>query len=308
MNWPKKILVYLDSGSDIPQVALDEAIRIAKTHGASLRIVEVDEPPVFYPWSDAAEIETTRRNLQWEKESYIEAAVEKAVSAGCDASGALLEGKPYIALIREAQAQAYDLLIKTMMRESETVQRLFGTTAKHLLRKCPCPVLLVKPGAEQLQRIVVALGPVESEEQAAFNTRLLQTAGQMAQVQGATLSIVHAWELYGENILSKRMSNDEVDARVQEGQIRIEEELVELVNSALPEAASIDLAIEYGAPQEILSAFVTARKADLLVMGTVARSGLQGLLIGNTAESVTDQVTCSVLALKPDGFISPVAN
>ena len=46
--------------------------------------------------------------------------------------------------------------------------------------------------------------------------------------------------------------------------------------------------------------------ADLVVMGTVARTGIPGLLIGNTAESILDQLDCSVLAVKPPGFVSPV--
>jgi len=46
--------------------------------------------------------------------------------------------------------------------------------------------------------------------------------------------------------------------------------------------------------------------ADLVVMGTVGRSGIAGLFIGNTAEMVLEQVQCSVLAIKPPGFVSPV--
>ena len=45
---------------------------------------------------------------------------------------------------------------------------------------------------------------------------------------------------------------------------------------------------------------------DLLVMGTVARSGIPGLVIGNTAERLLPQVPCSLLAVKPAGFESPV--
>ena len=47
-------------------------------------------------------------------------------------------------------------------------------------------------------------------------------------------------------------------------------------------------------------------QADLVVMGTVARTGIAGLLIGNTAEAILEQVQCSVLAVKPPGFVSPV--
>jgi nucleotide-binding universal stress UspA family protein len=48
------------------------------------------------------------------------------------------------------------------------------------------------------------------------------------------------------------------------------------------------------------------KKIDVLVMGTVARTGIPGFIIGNTAESVVQQLSCSLLALKPNGFISPV--
>jgi nucleotide-binding universal stress UspA family protein len=47
-------------------------------------------------------------------------------------------------------------------------------------------------------------------------------------------------------------------------------------------------------------------RADLVVMGTVARTGIPGVIIGNTAEAILDQLSCSVLTIKPPGFITPV--
>ena len=44
----------------------------------------------------------------------------------------------------------------------------------------------------------------------------------------------------------------------------------------------------------------------LIVMGTVARTGLSGLFMGNTAEEILRSVDCSVLAVKPEGFVTPV--
>ncbi len=44
----------------------------------------------------------------------------------------------------------------------------------------------------------------------------------------------------------------------------------------------------------------------LIVMGTVARTGLSGLIMGNTAETIMRAVRCSVLAVKPEGFVTPV--
>ena len=56
---------------------------------------------------------------------------------------------------------------------------------------------------------------------------------------------------------------------------------------------------------------VVAKKAreldvDLVVMGTVARSGISGFFMGNTAENILNQLDCSVLTIKPPGFVSPI--
>ena len=48
-------------------------------------------------------------------------------------------------------------------------------------------------------------------------------------------------------------------------------------------------------------------EADLIVLGTVARTGLSGLIMGNTAEEILDQAGCSVLAVKPPGFVSQIS-
>ena len=56
----------------------------------------------------------------------------------------------------------------------------------------------------------------------------------------------------------------------------------------------------------MLPELVARHRINLLVMGTVARDGVSGLIIGNTAETVLDVVRCSVLAVKPPGFVSPI--
>ena len=46
--------------------------------------------------------------------------------------------------------------------------------------------------------------------------------------------------------------------------------------------------------------------AGLLVMGAVGRSGVDGLLMGNTAERVLGGTDCSVVVVKPPGFVCPI--
>jgi nucleotide-binding universal stress UspA family protein len=61
-----------------------------------------------------------------------------------------------------------------------------------------------------------------------------------------------------------------------------------------------------GQPEVVLTEMIERKKPDIVVMGTVARTGLPGLLIGNTAEHVLGRINCSVLTVKPQGFKSPV--
>ena len=52
--------------------------------------------------------------------------------------------------------------------------------------------------------------------------------------------------------------------------------------------------------------YIKAEKIDVLVMATIARSGIAGFLMGNTAERLMPQIECSVIAVKPDDFRSPI--
>ena len=59
-------------------------------------------------------------------------------------------------------------------------------------------------------------------------------------------------------------------------------------------------------PGRAISELAKKQDVDLIVMGTNARTGVFGALMGNTAEQVIDRIECSVLAVKPDDFVSPV--
>lgn len=61
-----------------------------------------------------------------------------------------------------------------------------------------------------------------------------------------------------------------------------------------------------GQPETTLVEIIEKKKPDIVVMGTVARTGIPGLLIGNTTENVLSRIKSSVLAVKPRGFRSPV--
>ena len=70
--------------------------------------------------------------------------------------------------------------------------------------------------------------------------------------------------------------------------------------------AGIQVKIVAGQSDGIIVDAIEEHDVDLFVMGTISRGGIPGFLIGNSAERLFPQITCSVLAIKPDDFVSPV--
>jgi nucleotide-binding universal stress UspA family protein len=64
--------------------------------------------------------------------------------------------------------------------------------------------------------------------------------------------------------------------------------------------------LSWGTPWKEINRLATEQSIDLITMGTVGRSGIRGLFLGNTAEKVLNACDCSILTLKPAGFISPI--
>ena len=65
--------------------------------------------------------------------------------------------------------------------------------------------------------------------------------------------------------------------------------------------------VRLGRPVDQIASVVTERHPEFLVVGTISRSGVAGLIIGNTAEALLREVNCSVLAVKPPGFRTPLS-
>lgn len=70
------------------------------------------------------------------------------------------------------------------------------------------------------------------------------------------------------------------------------------------QAGNIHLA--EGGIEDVIKMSIADLKIDVVVMGSVARSGIPGLLIGNKAEKILNTIKCTVLTVKPDGFVSPI--
>ena len=245
-----------------------------------------------------------------------------ALPAECNLKTEVLTGEPFLEIIREVQRNDHDLVIKAA-EQQHTLERLLGSEDKHLLRKCPCPVLMLKSATQEPVRQILATVDIDDHypdnelaTRQELSHRTLTLATTLALSEFAQLHVIYAWQAEGESFLDSgfgRIPKEELEAYVAKVKRRHEEAMNRLMDDAFK--ALDRKAREFLQPKAYLVQG-NARKeiprqakllhADVVVMGTIARTGIPGLIIGNTAEAILDQLDCSVLALKPPGFVSPV--
>ncbi|MEZ5506841.1 MAG: universal stress protein [Gammaproteobacteria bacterium] len=212
-------------------------------------------------------------------------------------------------IIRSVIGHRHDLLIK----QAEPRPDGGGLEAldMELLRQCPAPVWLSRPIARSRQQmqVAVAIDPdAETPAERALSLDLLRL-GCLANSCNGRLQVIACWDYPFESFLRgspwSKVSDGELVGIVRDVEQRNRLALDTLVQEA---GGSGDIAIAHlkGNAASLIPAQVTALRVDILVMGTLARAGVAGYMIGNTAENVVQAVDCSLLTLKPAGFITPI--
>jgi nucleotide-binding universal stress UspA family protein len=217
-------------------------------------------------------------------------------------------GTPYLEIIERVSTYGHDLVLTVPMPPIRKLGLGSSSTTMHLLRKCPVPVWVHSPLSATADALVVAIGPID-EATDELNLKLLQLGSSLARSTASELHVVHAWRLEGETMLrSPRLaySTDEIDE--MGGEIRLEAEsgLHRLLGQIEGAAEMAKIHIRKGHAGDVIPQIINEINPNAIVMGTVARTGIPGLIIGNTAERVLASVNRSVLAVKPSGFVSPV--
>lgn len=308
----KNILLYHDSET-AARITLKRTVELARRNGAQLTVVDVIEKPSFF--SKMLPAVSSRKDLdklvQQKKSKHLGKVVAFAEKEGISAHAKLLFGTPFIEIIREVLQQDHDLVVKTAQGTGGSRTPLFGSTAMHLIRKCPCPVWVMKPTQKRKNfRILAAVDPESGDwVRESLDTKIMDFATSQARLDQSHLHIVHVWSVYGGTLLTTGRSKvpskefkeliDRIRALHQQG-----------MDGLLQHYDLADIKhqvhILQGKPEELIPKVATKKRIDFAIMGTVCRTGVSGFLIGNTAEKVLQQIDCSILAVKPDGFVTPV--
>jgi nucleotide-binding universal stress UspA family protein len=227
----------------------------------------------------------------------------------------LRRGKTYLEVIRHVIEGDTDLVIKAAEPLSGLQRFLFASTDQHLLRKCPCPVWLQTAQAAAAPRRVLAAVDIDIDDAAepetlrALNRRVLDAARHVAAPDGAQVTLLHVWEAMGDGMVWAFSAQGDAqaasEAYVAEIHAARHAALAALIEDQPGPPALTPLLVR-GTPEQVIDAQSRALSADVVVMGTVARTGLRGVFIGNTAENIINSLGCPVLAVKPPGFVSPL--
>jgi len=319
----KNILCVIEHG-EASKPALDRAVALAENNQASLTVVDViPRVPSGIGMPDGGPISgELQAAMVREHEVRMEPLIEP-YRQRLDIQLKVLLGTSFLEVIREVLRNQRDLVIKCPESPS-WLDRFFAGDDMHLLRKCPCPVWLVKPEtADSYQRILAAVdvddnyAPAELKTCQALNDMVMELAGSLAVSEFAELHVVHAWEAIGESAMRHgafmSRPEDEVNVYVEE----VRRHHAQLLDTLMQETGAKlgPDAMDYIKPQRHLlkgsarkevPALAKHLQVDCIVMGTVARTGVRGFIMGNTAETILEQLDCSVLAIKPPDFVTPV--
>ncbi len=318
----KDILCVVEPG-EAYKPAMERAVTLAENNQANLTVVDVIERitagigmPEGGPVS--ADLETAMVSTHMQGLENLVDPYRKRVKI----QTRVLKGTPFLEIIREVLRNRHDLVIK-MPETRDWLDRLFSSDDMHLLRKCPCPVWIIKPEAPKSYRCILAAvdvgdayPPAELKTRHALNRQVLEIADSLALSDFAELHIVHAWEAVGESAMRGpfiHTPEEKIITYVEQVRQQREVSLDGLVREEIGRLGQD--AMDYLKPQthlvkgrarQEIPALAGRIEADLVVMGTVARIGVPGFIMGNTAETILNQIDSSVLAVKPPGFVTPV--
>ncbi|MFT4731674.1 MAG: universal stress protein E [Gammaproteobacteria bacterium] len=308
------ILVYIDHNLAYSSL-LACVLNVAKTHRAKVTLmgtVPSLDNKVEYSLS-----EDIVKEIYDDQYTKVQVALDNFTAqlelAHIESDTLISVGTPFIEICRQVQQNDQNLVMLLADKHQSGLSKVFfGSTQMHLLRKCPTAVWIVKSNSMPVAQHILA--PIDvgfvSPEESDINTAIVETARVMAQKGNMTVEFMHVWTLFGESYFSGRggLSKLEIKKLRKKRKVELGKKLRKLVRKA--EWVDLDVALSLPRNEAAASQIVKSVKKnniDLLIMGTLCRTGIEGFFIGNTAEKILNEVSCSVLALKPQGFKSPVS-
>lgn len=285
------ILIVADrEGED--QVALARGLKLAKALGADAEVVGFCYESLAS--LDLVHRHEAKRQLLAQRRESLAAQIEEHKPADVNVELIVAWDKlVHLWVDSHARRTGSDVVVRTAHR-SETF--LYTPTDWHLLRECEAPVLIAAEHIWHPTRSVVAAVDLASHSHVKqdLNDTIIATAKRYAEALDCPLHLVYV--IHVSTVLNDLHLMD-ADAHVEKVRSQMGPVLADLASTH--GLAEDRIHVEHGEVAEVIADVAERLVAQLVVMGTVGRQGLNAKLIGNTAERVLTRLGTDVLALKP---------
>ena len=215
--------------------------------------------------------------------------------------------RDFVDIIKLVLHNKHDLVVLTGSNNQGVDQ-----FAMRLIRKCPCPVWVIRQNHNKDFRCI--LGAVDLQdntiESFELNRKIVEITHSLAQRENGEAHYFHSWRLEFESMMRGPRLNvkpeelSEIKETIRKEREAAFSDLIERCG-VFPEPDNIHL-VE-GHTAESIERMKERLNIDVLVMGSVGRTGIPGFILGNRAEKILNQIDCTVLTVKPDGFVTPVS-
>ncbi len=295
-----RILVIVDA-SQPESHELQRAMKLASQTGAQLHLVDVVKDVSFTVRLLSREYAHIHELLLKEKRELLQQLVDRCQAHGLEATGEVLEGVSSQQTLAVAARIGADLIVRANKGRSSRQTGNLGTSAQKLIQHLPCSMWLSNAEHEPDCKTIVAAVDASPNDSAhaKLNQRILEVATELVARERNKLLVCHVWSLYGAEMLRHRMPAHEFEMLLEQNRAQHFEGFEKLLTDYGLHANGPSAKMLEGEPSSAIPEFCQSVQADLLICGTVARRGIPGLLLGNTAERIVNRVDSSVLAITP---------
>jgi nucleotide-binding universal stress UspA family protein len=290
-----KVLLAIDS-STISQGLIENAASRpwpARTRFVALHVV------------DMAALGRFATMLEEEKKSgqrLVAGAVERLLQAGLDSTSEVLIGFPRKTIVEYAKESGANLVMLGSHGQSAIARFLLGSVAQAVLRSAPCSVEIMrlksKNGWSKGKGMKIILATDGSENSAAAAKSIISRPWP----EGTKVKVISVAELVvpGSEMIASSSSPVYPASLLEQIWSDARERAHEAVTQArkILETAKIPAAVEgyslEGDPRVVLLDQARNWDADLIILGSHGRHGIDRALMGSVSESVAMHAHCSV--------------
>jgi nucleotide-binding universal stress UspA family protein len=272
----QRLLVPLD-GSPFAEGALPYAEALARRTGAVVQLVRaslVRQPPLE---------NTGEARMVADERAYLVKVVERLGAQRIAATVTLQHAEPAEAIVGQARQWGADLIVMATHERGLVGRAIFGSVTAGVLEAAPAPVLLVQrgdaPAFAESQRVLLPLDGSPLAEAA------LPVARTFAQIFDAPIVLVTA--------LPRRTSTDEASEHP------LHAHLQEVAGQLSAAGLTVEIETRGGGASRVICDVAEERGATLIAMATRTHSGLQRMILGDTADAVLRATEVPLVLVRP---------